>query len=172
MFAFFSLLLHVFFFYMRQPFHCFGLKGERTPLQVPKLDNGCFVLRALVLYTVGQSKHDIKLLFFIRYLHVLVNNQVLPKKWTFSLSLRVATLVWWGRSKWKYPKWKALPSETSGARVSPTWRQTDQTETEICYINQLQQKPRTFAHLPLGGVSSMLLISQKPTGKMEGEVLW
>lgn len=26
--------------------------------------------------------------------------------------------------------------------------------------------------VPLGGVSSMLLISQKPTGKMEGEVLW
>ncbi len=25
---------------------------------------------------------------------------------------------------------------------------------------------------PLGGVSSMLLISQKPTGKMEGEVEW
>lgn len=25
---------------------------------------------------------------------------------------------------------------------------------------------------PLGGVRSILLISQKPTGKMEGEVLW
>lgn len=47
---------------MRQPFHRFGLKGERAPLQIPKLDNDCFVLRAL--YTVGQNKHDIKLLFF------------------------------------------------------------------------------------------------------------
>lgn len=26
--------------------------------------------------------------------------------------------------------------------------------------------------VPLGGVSSILLISQKPTGKMEGDVLW
>ena len=29
-----------------------------------------------------------------------------------------------------------------------------------------------FITVPLGGVSSILLISQKPTGKMEGDVLW
>lgn len=28
------------------------------------------------------------------------------------------------------------------------------------------------AVVPLGGVSSMLLMSQKPAGKMEGEVEW
>lgn len=27
-------------------------------------------------------------------------------------------------------------------------------------------------YVPLGGVSSIMLISQKPTGKIEGEVAW
>lgn len=40
-------------------------------------------------------------------------------------------------------------------------------KVSIYFFEELKQTV-----VPLGGVSSMLLISQKPTGKMEGDVPW